>query len=70
MPTFTLRFWTGPKWVNEYASQLEEAGVKVITRGTEHVHVESEGGDIGGAAWNVAASFERVHRRPFPLQVR
>lgn len=60
--------WTGPVLVKQLADKMREAGLTVACEGTEHVHVESEGTDGEGAAWNVLVALFSKHKTDFGLR--
>lgn len=68
MPTFKLKFFTGPTCVREIATGMTEAGIKVAIVGTEHVYVEAEGSDELAARWNVLASLMQTHGKDYGLR--
>lgn len=53
--------WTGPCLMKQLADKVREAGLTVACEGTEVLHVESEGTDVDGAAWNILASLCSKH---------
>jgi len=57
---YKLKTWVGPSMVNMVADTMEEAGIEVLIRGTEHVTFTAEGESEDGAFHNALVDIEKV----------
>ncbi len=65
--TYRMRAWTGPICVQDMASRLQEAGVRVLHAGTEHVLVEVRAFDAIDARLAISEALKQHHGTDYGL---
>jgi len=68
MPTYRLRYWTGPVDVVAFGRKLRRAGLRVPNTGTEHLTVEVKATDCTDATIKVSDTLKRKYKKDWGLR--
>jgi len=58
--TYKLKTWVGPTMVSMVAETMQEAGIEVLIRGTEHIVFTAEGESEDAAFHNALVDIEKA----------
>lgn len=70
MNTYRFKIWAGPSWVGQMADKCRQAGLSVVTQGTENIYVDAKGQTRDGAAWNILVDLYNTHGTDFGVRPR